>query len=255
MKYIGLLSVILTGLLLVLAEADFPQWGDPNSPANSYLSTHYITRTMEETAVPNMVTSVLADYRSFDTMLETSVVFVAGIAIFAILRTPRRRRKRTRPRAGARSGQPPEERDLIIRTTSRMLLPPIQLFALYVVAHGHHSPGGGFQGGVIMAASLILVSLSFSLKGILQAFSEKAGLVLGSAGVLIYAGVGVLCILLGSQFLDYSVLEAVYPGADSVTARSHSMLVVEIGVGLTVMSILFLIYANLASHGDFEEGL
>ena len=251
MKYIGLISVILTGLLLVIAEADFPQWGDPNSPANSYLSTHYITRTLEETSVPNIVTSVLADYRGFDTMLETSVVFVAGIAILAILRTPAKRRKRARTRRGRAT----EEKDLIIRITSRLLLPPIQLFSLYVVAHGHHSPGGGFQGGVIMAASLILASLSFSLKGILRSFSEKRGLVLGNIGVLIYAGIGVLCVFLGSQFLDYGVLQSIYPGADAVTARSHSMLAVEIGVGLTVMSILFLIYANLASHGDLEEGL
>ncbi|CAM2070315.1 Na(+)/H(+) antiporter subunit B [Sulfidibacter corallicola] len=278
MKTIGLLSVLFTGILLMIAVVDFPDWGDPHSPANSYLSTHYIEDVEEETAVPNMVTAVLADYRAFDTMLETSVVFVAGIAIFAILRsidgtslagTTRRLQRRGRSKKEKRKGQGRNRRDemvaaaereaakpdLIVQTTVRLLMPTIQLFALYVIAHGHHSPGGGFQGGVILAAGLILVAMSFGLENTLAQVPEKLSLQLGNLGVLIFAGTGVLCLLLGANFLDYHVLAAIYPATDEIMARSHSMLVVEIGVGFTVMSMLYLIYANLSSHGDLKKGL
>ncbi len=263
MKKVGLLTVLLTGALLMVGVFDFPAWGDPYSPANRYLSTHYVNQAEKETAVPNLVTAVLADYRSFDTMLETSVVFIAGLAIFAILRSiegplvqarkrTESREKRAEKRDAGGDGQDP---DLIVQTTVRLLLPTIQLFAFYVVGHGHHSPGGGFQGGVILAAGLILVAMTFGLKNTLKQFSERRGLAFGSLGVLLFAGTGLLCALMGTQFLDYSVLEAVYPFTDEIMARSHSMLVVEIGVALTVMSMLYLIYANLASHGDMKKGL
>ena len=87
MKILGLIAVCITGWLLLSAVSDFPEWGDPHSPANSYrLSQGYITETFSETSVPNMVTAVLADYRGYDTMFETVVIFTAGIAIIGILR-------------------------------------------------------------------------------------------------------------------------------------------------------------------------
>jgi len=252
LKYIGLLSVFVTGFLLMYAVLDFPAWGDPNSPASTHLSDHYITKTLEETGVPNLVTAVLADYRGFDTMLETSVVFVAGIAILGILR---KRSSTTVPiKKSGRLRTASPEPDLIIRTTSRLLLPAIQLFALYVIAHGHHSPGGGFQGGVILAASLILVALSFSLRSAMLKAGERLMIILGNVGIYIYAGVGVLCLLSFANFLDYSALDWLYPG-DAVRARYHSMLVVEIGVAFTVGSVLFLIYAALSSKGAMRRGL
>ena len=86
MKPLALLIVIVTGMLLLYAAEDFPDWGDPKSPASQHaISQHFITETETETAVPNMVTAVLADYRGFDTLFETVVVFTAGLAIIAIL--------------------------------------------------------------------------------------------------------------------------------------------------------------------------
>jgi len=252
LKTLGLISVIITGALLIYAERDFPLWGDPGSRPSTYLSPHYIQKSMEETAVPNVVTSVLADYRGFDTMFETAVIFTAGIAILSILR--RRRKGKHKPLPAPPVPQRVKN-DIIIHTAVRLLVPAIQLFALYVIAHGHHSPGGGFQGGVILAASLILLSLAFDLKTALKRMSEKLSLALGSVGVLIYSGIGVLCLLLGANFLDYSVLHKVLPATDEVMARSHGILGVEIGVAFTVMSVLFLIYANLSSGGEMDEGV
>lgn len=89
MKYLHLVVTGVTGLLLILGTLAMPDWGDPSSPASSHVSPRYIEKGFEETAVPNMVTAVLADYRGFDTLGETVVIFTAGMAVLLILRTRR----------------------------------------------------------------------------------------------------------------------------------------------------------------------
>ena len=86
MKQIALIAVCLTGALLIYGTLDMPDWGDPRSPASLHVSPRYIEKTVEETAVPNMVTSVLADYRGYDTLGETTVIFTAGIACLLLIR-------------------------------------------------------------------------------------------------------------------------------------------------------------------------
>ncbi len=252
MKALGFIAVLGTGLLLLAASRDFPNWGDPDSPASSYrLSRHFITETINETAVPNMVTAVLADYRGYDTLFEAVVIFTAGIAVIGILR-----------RYGSRNSIPsaretpltPKKPDLIVESTVRLLIPIIQIFALYVIAHGHHSPGGGFQGGVIFGASFILLALARDLKAAQNWVAEKRTLILACCGILIYAGIGVLCQFLGDNFLDYQILHRILP-TDPVMARYHSILVVEIGVAFTVTAIMFSIYSNLSSNGKMKEGI
>lgn len=252
MKSFALIAVILTGWLLLSAVSDFPNWGDTESPANNYrLSQHYITKTFPESSVPNMVTAVLADYRGYDTMFETVVIFVAGIAIMSILRRKPLDHLKDK---GKETRTYKKDPDLIIDTTCRLMIPIIQLFALYVVAHGHHSPGGGFQGGVIFGASFILLALSRDLQAAQRWVPEKRVLNLAGIGILIYSGFGFACMLLGSNFLDYEILHKIMP-ATPVEARSHSMLGVEIGVAFTCTAIMFSIYSNLASNGDMKETL
>ena len=133
-------------------------------------------------------------------------------------------------------------------------MPFIQIFALYVIAHGHHSPGGGFQGGVILGAAMILYAIAFNLRSAIQRMGERLTCDAVCPGVFIYAGTGVLCMLLGSNYLDYSALSSVL-GVDPVTARSHGILMVEIGVGIAVMAVMVTLYYNLASAGKHDEGL
>ena len=125
--------VIFLGGLLLKAVPDFPIFGDPYSPVNSQVGGYYIEHAEPNTKVPNIVTAVLADYRGFDTMFETGVVFIAGLAIFSILR---------RRKENSGSVIPYHVNDsLIIKIAAKIMIPFMQLFSLYVVAHGHHSPG------------------------------------------------------------------------------------------------------------------
>jgi multicomponent Na+:H+ antiporter subunit B len=135
-----------------------------------------------------------------------------------------------------------EQESIVIKTVARLLVPFIQLFALYVIMHGHSSPGGGFQGGVILAASFVLLAIAYGLDEVKRRFPIKALTVLTSAGVFIYAGIGLLCLLLGENFLDYGVLPVVEP-------RGMGMLGIEIGVGITVMAVMVSILHDLL---DFE---
>jgi multicomponent Na+:H+ antiporter subunit B len=89
LKLLALIAVLMTGALLLYGTIDMPDWGDPHSPASIHVSPRYIEKTMEETAVPNVVTSVLADYRGYDTLGETVVIFTAAMACILLIRRPR----------------------------------------------------------------------------------------------------------------------------------------------------------------------
>ncbi|MEZ4601160.1 MAG: Na(+)/H(+) antiporter subunit B [Syntrophotaleaceae bacterium] len=144
--------------------------------------------------------------------------------------------------------------NLIIRTSVRLLVPFIQLFGLYIIVHGHYSPGGGFQGGVVLGASFILLALAYDLQTSLRFMSERVNGILGNVGVLIYTGTAVLCALLGGLFLDYSALNRIIP-LGAVEWRSMGIFVVEVGVGIAVMSIMASLFWDLGSGGGMDEGL
>jgi multicomponent Na+:H+ antiporter subunit B len=143
--------------------------------------------------------------------------------------------------------------DIIIKTVARILIPFIQLYALYVIMHGHHSPGGGFQGGVILGASLLLLLITHGREETKRRVSQKWIAGLSSIGLLIYSGIGLLCILLSGNFLDYGRLAGIL-NVDVADARSLGILGVEIGVGLAVMTVMFAIFRNISrGESQFEE--
>lgn len=142
--------------------------------------------------------------------------------------------------------------DIIIKTLARFLVPFIQLYALYVIMHGHHSPGGGFQGGVILAASFLLLLITHGLNLRRKAILEKTVALFSSIGVLIYAGIGGLCLVLAGNYLDYSRL-AVLLRVAPAEARSLGILAVEIGVGLAVMAVMFSVFFDIAGGGNDDK--
>ena len=144
--------------------------------------------------------------------------------------------------------------DLIIKTSIRLLVPFIQVFGLYVIVHGHYSPGGGFQGGVILGSAFILLALAFDVKTSQEYMSVKTNAIMGNAGAAIFVGVGALCAIFGGLFLDYSALDVLIP-MGPIEWRSFGIFLVEVGVGLAVMSIMVLLYWNLSSGGNMDEGL
>ena len=86
MKTLSIITGIIAGAALIYGTLDMPKWADPNSPASTHVSPYYLRRSVEDTSTPNVVTSVLADYRGYDTLGETTVVFTAGMACILLLR-------------------------------------------------------------------------------------------------------------------------------------------------------------------------
>jgi multicomponent Na+:H+ antiporter subunit B len=86
LKILSFMTAVLVGAALIYGSLDMPRWGDPNSPASTHVSPHYLHHSIEDTATPNVVTSLLADYRGYDTLGETTVIFTAGMACILLIR-------------------------------------------------------------------------------------------------------------------------------------------------------------------------
>ncbi len=131
----------------------------------------------------------------------------------------------------------------ILITASRLLAPFIQLFALYVIFHGHFTPGGGFQGGAMLAASVLLLRLSVGAETAQLTFKKSWGTPMGALGAIIFAGTGLLTLLLGGHFLEYHFLPL--PDLNQAALHSTGILFIEVGVGLAVMAVLVAIYDDI----------
>lgn len=137
------------------------------------------------------------------------------------------------------------EHHTILRVITKLLVPFIMLFALYVQFHGDYGPGGGFQAGVIFGAAFILHGLLFGVHSVQRVAPPGVVRALSACGVLLYAGVGVATLLLGGNFLDYNVLSA-----DPVAGQHLGILVIELGVGITVASTMILLFYAFGLSDD-----
>lgn len=130
---------------------------------------------------------------------------------------------------------------LVLRVVTKLLTPFILLFALYVQFHGDFGPGGGFQAGVIFASGFILYALIFGIENAERILPDgilRSGM---AGGVLLYAGVGIVSLLMGGNFLDYSVLQH-----DPVHGQHLGISVIEFGVGTTVSCVMITVFYTFA---------
>jgi len=239
---LAMILVIITGGLLVYATLDMPYYGLVDAPANLHVSPRYIHDSLHEIGIPNAVTSVLASYRGFDTFGEVVVIFTAGIGVLALLSvpspTPQEDTNEIKSQNIAMHHQ-----HLVLRVISKLLIPFILLFGLYVQFHGDFGPGGGFQAGVIFAAAIILYAMLFGLNTARKAVSLPLVRLVSALGVLLYGSVGIVSLLNGGNFLDYNVLLP-----DPVAGQHIGILLIELGVGITVASVMIIIFFNFAGR-------
>lgn len=232
-----LLVVCVTGAALVYGTLEMPPFGHPNNPVHEHVAPRYIEESPKEIGLPNMVTSVLASYRGFDTLGETVVVFAALIAVLALLGV-RRQEENDVPESGLKSHH-------VLHVVAKFVIPLTILFALYVQFHGDFGPGGGFQAGVIAAAAFILYALVFGLPNALAVVGPKFLQFMASFGVLLYASVGLYSMLKGGQFLDYNKL-----AADPVAGQHYGIIIIELGVGITVFAVMLSIFYAFSSQAE-----
>ena len=235
---VAVVVVAILAALIIYATFDKPRLGDPDAPVHQHLAPWYLEQTPELVDIPNVVTAILGTFRGYDTLGEVFVVFAACIGVLFILGVqPEGQVRRTAlSSAGLRH-------HLIPQVVGRLLIPFIILFGLYVQFHGEYGPGGGFQAGALIATGIILYALLEGEEAALRAVPRPVlmGLVIG--GACLYGGVGVLCILLGGNFLDYSVL-----ASNPVTGQQVGILLIEAGVGMAVCGALLTIFHAFAAR-------
>ena len=138
--------------------------------------------------------------------------------------------------------------DLVLRVTAKLLIPFILLFALYVQFHGDFGPGGGFQAGVIIAAAIIFYALIYGVEAARKAMPDRLVEIMLAGGVFIYAGVGLMGLVLGGNYLDYFVLDH-----DPVQGQHRGIFWVEVGVAVTVSGVMLKIFYMFVSRGRDPE--
>ncbi len=234
---LALFVVLITGALLIYGTLDMPPFGTASAPVHQHVAPYYINKSMEEIGIPNIVTSVLASYRALDTFGEVVVIFTAGIGVLALLAVTHRSHKK---QGGVVASM---HQHMVLRIVAKILIPLILIFALYVQFHADYGPGGGFQAGIIFAAAIILYSILFGLRAARQVVNQSLIQFLAALGVLLYGSVGIVALLTGKNFLDYSALSH-----DPVYGQQLGILLVELGVGITVASIMIIIFFSFPDH-------
>ncbi len=240
MRAVVKLLLITMGLLMAYAGTGLPEFGDPKAPAAQHVSNRYIQNAYHDAKTPNIVTVMIADYRSFDTFGETVVVFTAGLAVFFLLHVVRRTETTGIAELVAR------DPGMIIGVSTRIVVPIVQIFAFYVVFHGHYSPGGGFQGGALLAASILMQRVVFGRERSQRGFPSWLALPFGMIGVALFLATGLVSMLSGGEFLAY---DAVPLQVDRpALLRNAGILLVEVGVAFAVMGILVSIFDDLTGQ-------
>lgn len=138
--------------------------------------------------------------------------------------------------------------DLVLRVVAKLMIPFILLFAMYVQFHGDFGPGGGFQAGVIFASGIVFYALIFGVDAARRVVPDWLVETLLASGVLVYLGVGFAGLFLGGNFLDYFVL-----AADPVHGQHRGIFWVEIGVLITVASVMLKIFYMFALRGQHDD--
>lgn len=231
-RFLAFVIVTITGSLLVYGTWDLPEFGNALTPAHQHVASRYLDMAVVETGSPNVVTAILASYRGFDTLGELLVIFTAGIGVLVLLESRDRR-------ASVQAAQPAMQQHLVLRIVAKMLIPMIMLFALYVQFHGEYGPGGGFQAGVIFAAAVILYAILFGAQTVRRVYNARLMRTLAALGVLLFGGTGIVGLLTGGTFLEYTTL-----ATEPIIAQRIGILSVELGVGITVAAVLIFIFCE-----------
>ncbi len=155
-------------IVLLITVSFLPEFGNPDNPTNNEVSERYIEEGLAETGATNIVAGMILDYRAFDTFGESAVLLSALIIVMLLLKE---RGKNEISEAENEYRSLP--RDTVVKSVARLLIPFLLMFGVYIVLNGHLSPGGGFSGGAVMGAGLILYSSAYGYPVAKGVITEK----------------------------------------------------------------------------------
>ena len=223
---------------MLLAVAGLPRPGDAQAPVHTHVAARYVAEGAREAGAENLVTGVLLNYRAFDTFGEVMIIFTALAAVMAALSSAAPRRPEDDP-PGSAPGIPISP---VVAFIIRLTAPFIAAFGAFVIFKGHVSPGGGFQGGVILGALLMLLSLVLGRGPEQPLIPVPLARWLQAAAPLAFAAVGMLGLVLTGALLGYPAEPA------QQLLRELMMVVLELGIGIGGGAIILGLF--LAMRGD-----
>ncbi len=242
--------VICVGLiaLLISTASQLPPFGGADNPANNEVSERYIEKGMQETGAVNIVAGMILDYRAFDTLGESNVLFIAAVTVLILIRT-----------VGGKDGKPTTEQleaecddrmyepknDLILQHQANFLVPMILLFGIYGIMNGHISPGGGFSGGAIMGAGLILYLNAFGFKKTERFFTFTTFRIVSVMALSFYAVSKAYSFFTGANHLPSFIT----PGTPGMLFSAGLIPYLNLAVGMVVCCTMYAFY-TLFRKGD-----
>lgn len=239
----AVLFCICLALALVVTVSYLPPVGDPGTPANSsVVSQRYIENGLQETGATNIVAGMILTYRAFDTFGETNVLFIATCCVMILLMLEDKVLKKAEI-TNDRKLEP--KNDAILQTVAKFLCPMIFIFGIYVVLNGQLSPGGGFSGGSILGAGLILYVSAFGFKKTQRFFNEHVYHVAKITALCMYGCIGTYFYLLGANGIENHIPLGI-PGA---ILSGGIILPIDIAVGIEVACTMYAFYALFRRGG------
>ena len=235
--------VCFTMMVLLLATVSWlPQFGNADNPANNEVIKRYIEKGEEETGAVNIVTGLILNYRGFDTMGETHVLFIAASCVMILLLIAEGEEKRA-GYAFDRYLEP--KNDIIIQKVANFLVPMVFVLGIYVILNGHLSPGGGFSGGAIIGAGLIMYVSAFGFKKTERFFNEHVYKVAKVSALCFY-----VCSLSYYFFMGAHGFDNHIPlGTPGNIISSGLILFINIFVGTEVACTMYAFYALFRKGG------
>ena len=225
--YAALCAAVVALLLIftVSAALGMPVFGSVTNPTNNEVPQRYVSMAEEETGAENAIAGMILNYRGFDTFGESCVLFLAVCCVMLLLWN-----------ADERPAPDEPEHDAILSVMSKLIIPCVLAFGVCVLMNGHVSPGGGFSGGSVLGAALILFATAFGADAVRRFFTKRVFNLVRISGLMIYA----------CMFGVY-----IYQGANHIQSdlSRYIVLVIDIAVGLVVMSTMYGFY-SFYTKGD-----
>lgn len=239
-KLAAVVCCIALIVMLVVTVSYLPPVGNPDNPAHNEVVEKYVEDGMQDTGAVNIVAGMILDYRAFDTFGESNVLFIATVVVMLLMRDDNRKK-------GVDSADMKYEQrfDTILQQVTFILFPLIMIFGIYVVVNGHLSPGGGFSGGAIMGAGLILYLNAFGIEKMRRFFTENTHKYVCFAALSFYCLAKSYSFFTGANHLD-SIISTGIPG---MIVSAGLIFPLNICVGLVVACTMYSFYTLFRKGG------
>ena len=241
----SILFCVFLVLMLLIAVSYLPTVGSTDKPANNEVAQRYIENGLQETGAVNIVTGMILDYRAFDTLGESHVLFVATCTVLILLRRDEKKRKDGEEEEKDQDFLYEPKDDVILQTVAKILVPPIVIFGIYVILGGHLGPGGGFSGGAIIGAGLILYLNAFGFEKTERFFKASTYKKLSFTALACYTFSKCYSFYTGANHIE-SVIPLGTPGA---ILSSGLILILNICVGIVVAGTMYTFYVMFRKGG------